>query len=62
MRNFFPRSGFFDFDLRGEISAVFVKIRQNLNLAPKLRNPILTLNIHSLEGLGDTVLRVNCVM
>ena len=42
MRNLFPRSGFFDFDLRGEISAIFVKIRQNLNLAPKFRSPIFT--------------------
>ena len=29
------RATFFDFDLWGEISAIFVKIRQNLNLAPK---------------------------
>ena len=47
MRNLNVRDGFFDFDLRDEISAIFVKIRQNLNFAPKYRNPILNLEIAS---------------
>ena len=38
----YGRATFFDFDLWSEISANFVKNRQNLNLAPKFWNPIFT--------------------
>ena len=60
MRNLNVRDGFFDFDLRGEISAIFVKIRQNLNLAPKFRSPIFTLNItpNSLKMPGMFIVRL----
>ena len=35
------RATFFDFDVWAEISVIFVKIRQNLNFAPKFRSPIM---------------------